>query len=448
MTVLLLLGLALDASARTQEGEENAPTPSQEEEQKQEQAKPEQPAQGDGAEKQYPVLTPGAFTPGRGFQLAKTEFGELNISLYLLARYLNQLPVDQNYVDHLGREHDINTRNDIQLHRLMMFVHGFVYSPKLRYTAIFWTTNSTAQVAIAGSIGYLFSDAFNLFVGYIGLPGTRSMQMVFPYFFATDRMMADEFFRPGFTGGVMATGKPFPRFQYSAMVGNNLSQLGINAAKLTRSLAVSASIAVLPTTGEFGPRGGFGDYEMHPAPATRFGASFTHSSENRFSQPSANAPDNTQVRLTDSLLLFEQGALAPGVTVTNTLFDMLAVDAGVKWRGFHLQGEYYRRWLSSFESDGPIPFSQLVDQGFYVQLGYMVLPQYLGLYVGTSFVLGELNDAREVLGGVNVYPFETRNFRLNGHLIHVDRSAVSSVFGYYSGGQTGTTLSLAADIFF
>ena len=34
----------------------------------------------------------GEFTPGRGFDMVKTRYGTLNISLYAIARYLNQLP--------------------------------------------------------------------------------------------------------------------------------------------------------------------------------------------------------------------------------------------------------------------------------------------------------------------------------------------------------------------
>ena len=32
----------------------------------------------------------GEFTPGRGFDMVKTKYGSLNISLYAIARYLNQ----------------------------------------------------------------------------------------------------------------------------------------------------------------------------------------------------------------------------------------------------------------------------------------------------------------------------------------------------------------------
>ena len=34
----------------------------------------------------------GEFNPGRGFTVARGEYGELNLSGYMVARYLNQLP--------------------------------------------------------------------------------------------------------------------------------------------------------------------------------------------------------------------------------------------------------------------------------------------------------------------------------------------------------------------
>src|SRR5436190_7390056 len=52
----------------------------------------------------YQNYASGEFTPGRGFDMARTKFGTLNISLYAIARYLNQLPGQQTWNDHLGRE--------------------------------------------------------------------------------------------------------------------------------------------------------------------------------------------------------------------------------------------------------------------------------------------------------------------------------------------------------
>src|SRR5687767_14232010 len=53
----------------------------------------------------------GEFTPGRGYDILKTERGSINISVYGLICYVNQLPAEQKYLDHLGRERTVQPRN-------------------------------------------------------------------------------------------------------------------------------------------------------------------------------------------------------------------------------------------------------------------------------------------------------------------------------------------------
>ena len=60
----------------------------------------------------YENYASGEFTPGRGFDMVKSKFGTLNISIYAIARYLNQLPGHQTWQDHLGRDRDFVGRND------------------------------------------------------------------------------------------------------------------------------------------------------------------------------------------------------------------------------------------------------------------------------------------------------------------------------------------------
>ncbi len=57
--------------------------------------------------------TAGEFTPGKGFTIFKTDLASLNISVYGLARYINQMPGEQEFQDHLGRTKIADTRNDI-----------------------------------------------------------------------------------------------------------------------------------------------------------------------------------------------------------------------------------------------------------------------------------------------------------------------------------------------
>jgi hypothetical protein len=389
----------------------------------------------------------GAVSPGEGFTLAKTDRGELGISAYAMFRYLNQLPPTQSYVDHLGRTRAIDTRNDLQFHRAMIFVKGWMYDPKLRYTVTAWTVNATGQVAIVGNVMWVFGKQVQLVAGINGMPGTRSLGGSHPFWLAPDRVMADEYMRPGFTSGVWASGEALPRLFYNAMIGTNISQLGISAGEDTRHMAYGGSLWWVPTTGEFGPRGGFGDFEHHEKLATRIGTSWTYSRENRYSDINAG-PEATQIKISDALNLFELGALADSVTVKEANYKLNSFDIGLKYRGFFIQTELYHRVLSKFDADGPIPIDQIVDDGYYVQAAYMAIPKVLEAYASTSRVNGEFNPSWEVLGGVNWFPTKTRNHRVNAQLLYVDRSSVSSNFGYYIGGIRGPVVSLATSVFF
>ena len=93
--------------------------------------------------------------------------------------------------------------------------------------------------------------------------------------------MADEFFRPFFTQGVWANGELFRGFWYNVLVGNSSSALGVTAVQLDRRFTYGGSIWWMPTTGEFGPRGAYGDWEWHKKIATRFGMSSVVSQEQR-----------------------------------------------------------------------------------------------------------------------------------------------------------------------
>jgi hypothetical protein len=258
---------------------------------------------------------PAPLAPGTGLVLAKSEYGTVKVGIYALFRALDQEPANQTLTDHLGNQTPINTRRDFQLHRIMIPFTGWLYDPKFSYTVTIWTVNDTEQVRVIGAFQYRFAPQFSLGAGIGSMPGTRSLSYNHPFWFGHDRVMADEFFRSGFTTGVWATGDIVPGLFYRVMVGNNISTLGINAAKNTRAFAYGGTMAWMPTTGEFGPAGAYDDFEMHKELATRFGFSIVSSArEDRASQPSASQPDATQIRLADSLLLFQTGALAPGVT--------------------------------------------------------------------------------------------------------------------------------------
>ena len=397
--------------------------------------------------------TAGEFTPGKGFTLFKTNLASLNISVYALARYINQMPGNQEFEDHLGRTRFADTRNDIWWHRTFVWFSGFFYTPKLRYTISVWGLTATNQVLIFGNLQYAINQGITLGAGIVPNVGSRSMQGPWPFFLSSDRLMAEEFFRPGFTAGAWITGEPLPKFRYWAMVGNNLSQLGITASQLSRDLSTGLSVWWMPTTGEFGPRGGYGDFELHEELATRFGVSFVHCREDRQSQVGLSSAE-TQVKISDGVLFYDTGALADDVTVLQADFDQGAVDAGIKIKGLHLQVEYYVRNLSRFDLDGPseqissVPTS-IFDHGFYALASYEIIPKALQIYGATSWIYDDFQRKPwDIVAGLNWYPAGTRSLRVNLHGIYVDKSPASSSFGFYIGGQTGPTISTGVDFLF
>ncbi|MBK8869758.1 MAG: hypothetical protein IPN19_01605 [Elusimicrobia bacterium] len=142
------------------------------------------------------------FKSGTGIPLVRSPNGEIKMNLYMLVRYLNQLPASQSFEDHLGTSHDIDTANYISApHRVLLSFSGWVYDPRFLYQSTLWTVNSTDKVAIIGYLGWAFNKKLTLHAGVGALPGTRTMTYSHPYWLGTDRMMADEFFRPGFTQG-------------------------------------------------------------------------------------------------------------------------------------------------------------------------------------------------------------------------------------------------------
>ena len=389
----------------------------------------------------------GEFTPAKGFQLIRSDYGSLNLSLYAMARWVDQMPGEDTWYDHRDSLRIFDGRNDIYWHRVMLWFTGFLGTPKLTYMATVWTVTTTQQTLVYGNIMYKFNDYVKVGIGITPNNCVRSLQGSFPFFTSTDRTMAEDGLRGGFTNGIFAMGQITPTLRYSMVLGNNLSILGIKASNLTRHYSKSISLSWMPTTGEFGPRGGNGDLEYHKKIATRFGASYCHSRENRFNNTGTPAPDNTQVRLSDGVLFFETGALAPGITVVEANYDIVAVDLGLKYKGFALHTEMYYRTLSKMNADGPLPLSSIIDKGYTLQALYMAIPKRLCIYGVNSMVIDEFNrNPYEIGGGVNIYPLKTRSWRINLQAMYLYKCAAGGTFGLYTAGQTGTTLTIGTDI--
>lgn len=375
-------------------------------------------------------LTWGRYEPGKGFVLVRSELGEASFALVSYARYLNQTDLEDSYTDHFGRIIPVQPRQDIQLSKVQITMKGWLFDPRFGYNAYFWTSNSnqgqSAQVVGAGNLSYQFNSALKVYAGVQSVPSTRSTNRTFPYWLRNDnRPIADEFFRGSYTQGVWAEGKIAQGLEYRVMLANNLSALGVNAGQLDAKLnTVSGALAWMPTTGEFGPLAGFGDFEEHQDVATLFGIHYTSSTETPQSQPGTESIENTQLRLSDGTLLFRNDAFNTPGRITEARYQMLDLNAGVKYRGYSLEFEYYARWLDDFSFIGEVPVDSLFDSGFQLQASAMLIPKQLQLYVSGSKIFGEYGDPYDVAVGVNWFPFVRKEFRINAMGLYVNRSPV------------------------
>ena len=394
----------------------------------------------------YTNLYQGQFTPGAGFDVIRTTRGTLNVSVYGLFRWIDQTPGDQSFTDHLGRPRTVKARNDLNWHRTMIWLTGWFVDPKFRYNITSWSLASTEQTLLFGNLRYLYSEKLNFGVGISPNLTNRSLQGSWPFWAGSDRQMAEEFLRGGFASGFWITGRAYRSLYYTTSIDRSISQLGNTVADDNRDMSYSASFWTQPTTREYGPRGGFGDLEYHEKVATQFGLSMASAREGRYA-PIDAPPKASQIKLSDSLNPFEASAFVDGVTVSKLTYQVLSFDAGMKYRGFSLQGEFSNRRLSNFAATGPLPLSEVNDRGFFVEAMQMVVPRKLGIYGVTSYIDDDFKrHPYEVGGGASFYPYGNRQWRLNLHCMHVVKSPTASNFGYYSGGMTGTIFSLGTDI--
>jgi hypothetical protein len=355
-------------------------------------------------------------------------------------RYLNSLNSSGTFTDHLGTVHDVHQRNDITVNRSMFTFTGYMFDPRAQYSLTVWTSAGAASIVVAGNIGWRFNKGLTLTGGYTGVPGSRSLVSTFPFFQPTDRSMADNFFRPGFTQGVWANGEPLKGLSYLAFVGNGLNTLNISASKIDTNLLLAGSVWLEPLGPYSEPgksRQMYDDYFASKKTRIRIGTSFTRSREDRFSEIDQSSPDNTSIYNSDGVLAFSTGAFAPGVTLQQATYKMWAIDAGLKRSGFSVNGQYYFRWVSDFNADGPLPLASMFDHGFELSAGQFIVPKRLVLYARGSKVFGQFGSPYEYAGGFKWYLLPTERLWLTGELMRVYRAPYSGAFTPYTAGMNG-----------
>jgi hypothetical protein len=134
--------------------------------------------------------------------------------------------------------------------------------------------------------------------------------------------------------------------------------------------------------------------------------------------------------------------------VTDARWRMNSFDAGFKYKGFSVEGEYYLRWLDHFRGPNTQNIPQRFDHGFQLQGTAMLKPELLQLYIGTSKVYGQYGDPWDFRSGLNFFPFKNKVVRWNNEILYLHKSPVGYTSVAYPVGARGWVFSSSWELAF
>jgi hypothetical protein len=116
---------------------------------------------------------------------------------------------------------------------------------------------------------------------------------------------------------------------------------------------------------------------------------------------------------------------------------MAAFDAGLKYRGLSLDGEYFLRWLDHFSGPGTEGLAPIFSHGFQMQGSAMLVPKTVQLYLGGSTLYGKYGSPWDFRTGVNVFPWHNKVVRWNSEFLYTNHSPVGYTSVPFALGATG-----------
>jgi len=271
----------------------------------------------------------------------------------------------------------------------------------------------------------LQKGTFEFKTGKYKMPFTMARYLTGREFEFTDRSMASMYFdvnRSLAWGLYGETNGPIMPWNWEIAIFNGLVTGGAetgSSGALDNNFAYSARMLAYPT-GRWGT-GELADFDWHETLATRVGASFANSTINR-----NGATEFSSVRVVDSGETLS--SILPG-TVDEYTVNLFALDLSSKLRGWSMTFEYYFRNINHV-AGAALP--DLLDHGFWFQLGKFVLPGKLELLtrwsrvVGSSGTLGlEKQSAEEIAGGF-VWYFRDQHAKLTIDATYLDGAPINS----------------------
>ena len=379
----------------------------------------------------------------------KTPF-ELRVNGRMQFRYTG-FDRDRKSYPTLAGTVPVETRNDFEIERGRLEFSGFMWDPKLQFYINIDADTDDQHRAIFHDfwVNYKFDDAFNLHAGKAFVPGSRDWLSGSTRTHLADRSMANSFFRPDRSIGIWAEGEIADGVFYRAMLANGFNTQDLRASTVPHEIDSLFAYSATSYWDPFGDYGkGYADIDCSCDFLARIGHSFTYAPNHGQDGHVGTRAEEAAIRLSDGSLLTATGVLGPGAQVRDFDVYLYAVDAAFKYRGWSMNSEYYFRWIQDMRANAPISTSKLYDDGFYVDLGKMIIAKKVELVGRVSTVDGAFGDTWEYAGGTNVYLNGDHSHKVTLDASVLDGSPTSASSPNYEVGQDGVLYRLQYQVAF
>ncbi len=369
---------------------------------------------------------------------------------FLQARWLELARGTTEWTDAIGITRPVRNENVFNLNRVYLQSQGFVGSERVLWNiALFGSTDAGLIVNFVplGFVGFAITEDIRVGGGVTQVPGTREWLMSSRWPMGVDRSMANTFFRPSYSPGVLFMGSVLDKsLSFQAGVWNGIDGGFAGVFRQSTAMAWAGNMWWEP----LGPFGlGYSDMEHHRDPAVRIGTSGTYARTPVSLFPLAPLlgdiaayanPENTVVRLSDGTPIAEPGALGPGTQLEQFRYNLATVDVGWKYRGWSAFFEYSWRLLNGFQGRGDFDRKRLFDHGGNLFVGWCFVPRTYEIYARSSALTGGYGSAAEYGGGLNWYLNKSRQSRLTFETLYIDSSPAQNFLYPYRAGFTGTAI--------
>lgn len=360
---------------------------------------------------------------------------ELRTNAWIQFRHHGFAREVDSWTDNAGVTRPVRNRNAFDIERGRLVFSGYALDKRLTYfLQLDGDTDGRHSVDFFDYWwAWKFSERFRLQLGKRKVPASRQWLLGARRTRFVDRPMANDFFRPDRSVGLFGIGRIGDTGHYQVMVGNGYRTSNIPNSSTDDRLTFAAT-NYFDSLGDYGSQ--LVDFKYTCDPLIRIGHSFVASQQ---AADTLGVPldEADFVRLTDGTQLTETGALAPGVTVSDFDIYFYGADLALKYRGWSVNAEFFLRWIENIQGNGPLPHTDLLQRGFYVEGGHFLVPKVFDVNFRYSQVSGLFGDRSEYAGGFNWYPLDTHKMKVSFDITLLDGSPLQNTTSDIMVGDAG-----------